>query len=111
MHPARHAPRLLQLLRYLSIIHVSFILLEKIFTTKDTKYTKEFFSLSAFHRILRDLRVFAVNLCRGSCGDLCDFAIDRNGGVRADQSTNSTPRASVFERVRGVVALWCKPRH
>jgi hypothetical protein len=51
------------------------------------------------------------NLCRGGRGRLCHFAIDRDRCVRADQCTNSTPRASVFERVRGVVAFGGEPGH
>ena len=42
---------------------------------------------------------------------LCNFTINRDGGIGADQCANSTPRASVLERVRGVVALRGKPRH
>ena len=40
-----------------------------------------------------------------------NFTINRDGGIGTNQCANSTPRASVFERVRGVVALRGKPRH
>src|SRR5512134_2768958 len=60
---------------------------------------------------LCDLRAFAVNLCRSRCGCLGDFAIDCDRRVRTDQRTNSTPRASIFECVRGVVAFGGKPGH
>src|SRR6266542_6752062 len=41
----------------------------------------------------------------------CDFTIYRDCHVWADQRTNNTPRASIFERVRGVVAFRGKPAH
>ena len=52
-------------------------------------------------------------MLRPSCCGNCfgDFTIHRDCRIRADESTNSTPRASVLEDVRGVVAFRGKPRH
>jgi len=45
------------------------------------------------------------------CGNCFgNFAVYGDRRVRADQRTDSAPRASVFERVRGVVAFGGKPR-
>ena len=42
---------------------------------------------------------------------LRDLTIHCDRRIGADDGTNSTPRASVLERVRGVVALRGKPSH
>ena len=46
------------------------------------------------------------------CGNCFrNFAIHSDRCVWTNQGTDSAPRASVLERVRGVVPLWGKPRH
>ena len=40
-----------------------------------------------------------------------NFTVYRDGCVRTDDGADSTPRAAVLERVRGVVAFGGKPRH
>ena len=46
------------------------------------------------------------------CGNcFCNFAIHSDRRVRTDQGADGTPRASVLERVRGVVSLRGEARH
>src|SRR5215211_3179869 len=40
-----------------------------------------------------------------------NFTVYRDGCVRTDDGADSTPRAAVLERVRGVVAFRCKLGH
>jgi hypothetical protein len=66
--------------------------------TKDTKYTKVFSSF------IIQPSSFLLRLNRHN-DNFCCFTVDRDRRIRADKRANSTPRATVLERVRGVVAL------